>query len=224
MPLVYWCIPLFLFTTFIDDVSISTVLRLCYKNANEWRWSNDTEGKLKYLYLEKNLFQCHFVHQKAYVCFFFFFYFFLCLLLTLPLFLLLPLPLIILTLPFFLHLLFFSITPSYSSSYSTPSFSSSSSTSFFSSSSYYYMEPQVRRTKCLSTRLEGIFGLGIGPLQGPSLQITTQTQNKRRHTFIPRAGFWARTLVFERLKRAHTLDRSADVVMGSRTDLFSWIR
>jgi hypothetical protein len=85
------------------------------------------------------------------------------------------------------------------------------------------MEPQVRTTQCLSTRLKVITGLGIGPMHGPFLWITTQTEKKRRHTFIPRAGFWPGTLVFERLKRVHTLDRSADVVIGSRTDLFPWI-
>ena len=138
-------------------------------------------------YLEKNLFQCHFVHQKAYT---------LLLLLLLPLFLLfllpplhlllLLLPLIILTLPFFFKFWFF-----FYHSFFLIFFNSFLLLlhPFSSSSYYYYMEPQVRTTQYLSTRLKGIFGLGIGPLHGPSLQITTQTQNKRRHTFIPRAGF-----------------------------------
>ena len=88
----------------------------------------------------------------------------------------------------------------------------------------YYMEPQVRTTQCLSTRLKGIFGRGIGPLHGPSLQITTQTKNKRTHALFPQAGFWPVTLVFERLRcvLTHTLHRSAHVI-GSRTDLFNWI-
>jgi hypothetical protein len=42
---------------------------------------------------------------------------------------------------------------------------------------------------------------------------TTQTQNKRTQTSMPRVGFEPTTPVFERPKKVHALDRAA-AVMG----------
>jgi hypothetical protein len=43
-------------------------------------------------------------------------------------------------------------------------------------------------------------------------QRTTQTQNKRTQTSIPRVGFEPKTAVFERGKTVHDLDRAAIVI------------
>jgi hypothetical protein len=43
---------------------------------------------------------------------------------------------------------------------------------------------------------------------------TTQTQNKRTQTSIPRVGFKPTTPVFERTKTVHVLDRAAIVIAG----------
>jgi mannose-6-phosphate isomerase class I len=47
---------------------------------------------------------------------------------------------------------------------------------------------------------------------------TTQTQNKRTQTYIPRVGFEHTTPVFEPAKKVHTLDGAATVI-GSDTML-----
>jgi len=104
--LIYWNIPLFLFTTFFDDVCIPTVQRLLHRREWVALVERHCEGKMKYL--EKNLFQCHFVRQKAYTFLpLLLTLFLLCLFLPLHLLLLFSLPLIILTLPFFFQFFFF---------------------------------------------------------------------------------------------------------------------
>jgi DNA-binding transcriptional regulator of glucitol operon len=47
---------------------------------------------------------------------------------------------------------------------------------------------------------------------------TTQIQNKRTQTSIPRMGFESTTPVLEREKTVHVLDRTANVI-GTRIDL-----
>jgi hypothetical protein len=44
--------------------------------------------------------------------------------------------------------------------------------------------------------------------------ITTQTQNKRTQTSMPRVGFEPTTPVFERAKTVHALERAATVIGG----------
>jgi hypothetical protein len=41
---------------------------------------------------------------------------------------------------------------------------------------------------------------------------TTQTQNKRTQTSMPRVGFEPATLVFEQAKTVHALDRATTVI------------
>jgi hypothetical protein len=41
---------------------------------------------------------------------------------------------------------------------------------------------------------------------------TTQTQNKRKQTYIPKVGFELTTPVFELAKTVHALDRAATVI------------
>jgi hypothetical protein len=41
---------------------------------------------------------------------------------------------------------------------------------------------------------------------------TTQTQNKRKQTFMPAVGFEPTIPVFERAKTAHTWDRAATLI------------
>jgi hypothetical protein len=53
---------------------------------------------------------------------------------------------------------------------------------------------------------------GISPSQGRYLHRTTQTQNKRRQTSMPRVGFEPMTPVFEQAKTIHALDRAATVI------------
>jgi hypothetical protein len=55
----------------------------------------------------------------------------------------------------------------------------------------------------------GLHGRGISPSQ---CCYQTQTQNKRGQTAIPRVGFETTTLVFERAKTVHALDRAATVI------------
>jgi hypothetical protein len=49
--------------------------------------------------------------------------------------------------------------------------------------------------------------------------ITTQTQNKRTQTSMPRVGFEATIPVFERAKTVHALDRSAIKTLRDRNEL-----
>jgi hypothetical protein len=70
----------------------------------------------------------------------------------------------------------------------------------------------------------GLLGRVISPSQGLYLYTeqhkhrplpihrTTQTQNKRTQTSMPRAGFEPTTPVFEWAKTAHALDRAATVI------------
>jgi hypothetical protein len=46
----------------------------------------------------------------------------------------------------------------------------------------------------------------------PTHRIKAQTQNKRRQTSMPRAGFECTTPAFERTKIVHALDRTATVI------------
>jgi hypothetical protein len=43
---------------------------------------------------------------------------------------------------------------------------------------------------------------------------TTQTQNKRGQTFMPRVGFEPTIPAYKRTKTVHALDRAADVIGG----------
>jgi hypothetical protein len=51
----------------------------------------------------------------------------------------------------------------------------------------------------------------------PPTQRTTQTQNKRTQTSIPRVGFKPTAPVFERTKTVHVLERAATVISGLHT-------
>jgi hypothetical protein len=54
---------------------------------------------------------------------------------------------------------------------------------------------------------------GDHPLARPlPTHRTTQTQNKRTQTSMPRVGFESTTPVFERAKTVHALDRTATVI------------
>jgi hypothetical protein len=55
----------------------------------------------------------------------------------------------------------------------------------------------------------GLLGRVISPSQDRYL---TQTQNKHRHTFMPRMGFEPTIPAFERAKNVHALDRAATVI------------
>ena len=136
-------------------------------------------------YLEKNLVQCHFARQKAYTFLPLLLTLFpLCLLLPLQLLLLFPLPRIILTLPFFFQLLFF--------------FYHSFFFIFFHSFLllhlllflFFLLYGATSQNDAVSfyTPKKNLW-TGDRTIARPLLQITTQTQNKRRHTFITRAGF-----------------------------------
>jgi hypothetical protein len=55
-------------------------------------------------------------------------------------------------------------------------------------------------------------GRGISPSQGRYLHMTTQTQNKRTQTSMPRVGFEPTITVFERTKTVHVLGCAATVI------------
>jgi hypothetical protein len=59
----------------------------------------------------------------------------------------------------------------------------------------------------------GLLGRVISPSQGRYLHRTTQTQNKRRQTYMPLARFEPTIPVFKRPKTFHALDH-ADTVTG----------
>jgi hypothetical protein len=69
----------------------------------------------------------------------------------------------------------------------------------------------------LYTLSVGLLERGIRPSQDRYLHRTTQTQNKRTQTSMPRVGFIPTIPVFERAKTFHALDRAA-TVMGSNSD------
>jgi hypothetical protein len=55
--------------------------------------------------------------------------------------------------------------------------------------------------------------MGEHPVTSPlSTRRTTQTQNKRTQTSMPRVEFEPTTPVFERAKKVHVLDRAATVI------------
>jgi hypothetical protein len=57
--------------------------------------------------------------------------------------------------------------------------------------------------------------MGDQPIARPlPTQRTTQTQNKRTQTFIPRVGFEPTIPVFERAKTVHALNLAATVIGG----------
>jgi hypothetical protein len=57
---------------------------------------------------------------------------------------------------------------------------------------------------------------GDQPVARPlSTHRTTQTQNKRTQTSMPRVGFESTTIVFERAKTVQALDRAATVISFS---------
>jgi hypothetical protein len=59
----------------------------------------------------------------------------------------------------------------------------------------------------------GLLGLGNQPVAGPlPTHRTTQTQNQRTQTSMPRVGFEPTIPVFEQAKTVHTLDRAATVI------------
>jgi hypothetical protein len=58
----------------------------------------------------------------------------------------------------------------------------------------------------------GLLVRGISPSQGRYLHMTTQTQNKRTQTSMPRMGFEPTTPVFERACMVHALDRATTVI------------
>jgi hypothetical protein len=60
------------------------------------------------------------------------------------------------------------------------------------------------------TQSAGLFGTRNKPVSRPlPTHRTTQTQNKRTQTSMPRVGFEPTTPVFERAKTVHALDRAA---------------
>jgi hypothetical protein len=61
----------------------------------------------------------------------------------------------------------------------------------------------------------GFLGRGISPVQGCYLHRTTQTQNKRRQTSTPLAGYKPTIPVLKRAKTLYALDRAATVI-GSK--------
>jgi hypothetical protein len=63
-------------------------------------------------------------------------------------------------------------------------------------------------------QLVGLLGQVSNPSQGRYLHRTTQTQNKRRQTSMPLAGFERTIPVFKRWKRFYALDRAAPVTGG----------
>jgi hypothetical protein len=67
---------------------------------------------------------------------------------------------------------------------------------------------------CSCTQSVGLLWRGISPYQGRYLHMTTQTQNKRTQTSMPRLGYEPTIPVFERTKTAHALDR-ADTLTSS---------
>jgi hypothetical protein len=58
----------------------------------------------------------------------------------------------------------------------------------------------------------GLLVRGINPTQGRYLHRTTQIQNKRTQTAMPRVGFKPKIPAFERAKTVRVLDRTATVV------------
>jgi hypothetical protein len=58
----------------------------------------------------------------------------------------------------------------------------------------------------------GLLGREISPSQGRYLHRTTQTQNKRRQTSMPRVGFEPKIPVFASAKTVHALHREATVM------------
>jgi hypothetical protein len=62
---------------------------------------------------------------------------------------------------------------------------------------------------------------GDQPVASPlPIHRTTETQNKRTKTSMPRMGFERMTPVFEREKTVHALDRAAAVVGTNYTVLY----
>jgi hypothetical protein len=64
------------------------------------------------------------------------------------------------------------------------------------------------------TQSVGLLGRGISSSEGRYLHRTTQIQNTRTQTSVPRMGFEPTISVFERAKTVHALDR-ASTVTGS---------
>jgi hypothetical protein len=60
-------------------------------------------------------------------------------------------------------------------------------------------------------QLVGLLGRVISQSQGRYLHRATQTQNKRRQTSMPLAGFESTIPVFKLAKTFHALDRVANV-------------
>jgi hypothetical protein len=58
----------------------------------------------------------------------------------------------------------------------------------------------------------GLLGRGISPSHGRYLHWTTQTQNKRRQTFMPSVGFEPAIPAFEWAMTFHALDPAATVI------------
>jgi hypothetical protein len=65
----------------------------------------------------------------------------------------------------------------------------------------------------LYTQCVGPLGWGISPPQGHYLHRTTQTQNKRTQTSIPRVEFEPTVPASEPAKTVHALDHSAAVTV-----------
>jgi hypothetical protein len=57
-----------------------------------------------------------------------------------------------------------------------------------------------------------LLGRGISPLQGRYLHTEQQTQNKRTQISMPRVRYEPTTLMFERAKTVHAIDRAATVI------------
>jgi hypothetical protein len=100
--------------------------------------------------------------------------------------------------PFFLHVFVFC--------------SSRSLTRFYPPSKNLTAFPKIILSLSMVLQPFGLLGLGISPSQGRYLHITTQTQNKRTHTPMPRVGFQPTIPVFERAKTVHALNRTATVI------------
>jgi hypothetical protein len=62
------------------------------------------------------------------------------------------------------------------------------------------------------TQSVGLLGRGISPSQVRYLHMTTQTQNKRVQTSMPRVVFEPTIPVFKWTKTVHALDRAATVI------------
>jgi hypothetical protein len=65
----------------------------------------------------------------------------------------------------------------------------------------------------INTHSVALLGRGDQPLARPlPSHRTTQIQNERTQTSIPRVGFEPTTPVFERAKTVHALDRATTVI------------